>query len=71
MSKKSLIKDKKKVKTRFGQPIANFSTDTDTHPISCGQPHFVGRIDNKRSVITRQNPPICGAPLCKTIWVDC
>ena len=31
--------------------------DTDIDP-SHGQPHFVGRIDNRRCFITRLNPPI-------------
>ena len=40
-------------------PHANITTDTDRHPSRYGQPIFVGHIDNRRSWITRQNPPIC------------
>ena len=36
-------------------PPTNSITDTDTHPISHGLPNFVGRINNRRRFIARQN----------------
>ena len=46
---------------------ANFTTDTDTLPISFGKSYFVGPIDYRRNFITRQKPPIKDPQLHMTI----
>ena len=49
---------------------ANYTADTDTHAKRHDQLTFVGHVDNQRSFIPRQNPPICTPPLCMTISVE-